>query len=323
MSSAKAILITGATGKQGGSVLKQLATHPSSPQFTLLAVTRNTNSPAAQRLKGRHPSALLVQGDLNDVPALFKSALAALEQANKPPQIWGVYSMQVSMGPDVTLESEIAQGNALIDEALAHGVRHFVYSSVDRGGNEKSPENPTPIPHFQSKHRIEQHLRARAGASGETMGWTILRPVAFMDNIEPGFQSKVFLAALRDTLQDKPMQWVSVEDIGLFAARAFRDPGEWNARAEGIAGDELTFEEMSGCFERVTGAPAPATYWVLGTALKWAVGEVGVMLNWFRTDGYGVDVERLRGMERELCGFERWLKERSGWRKGGLSLLMG
>lgn len=312
----KPILITGATGKQGGSVLKKLATHPSSSQFTLLAVTRNTSSPSAQKIIERYPDVILVGGDLNDVPALFESAQDVLKAKNKPEQIWGVYSVQVSMGPGVTLESEVEHGNALIDESIKRGVTHFVYSSVDRGGNEKSFDEQTPIPHFQSKHRIEQHLLQKAGKRGENMGWTILRPVAFMDNLEPGIPTKVFLAALRDTLPaNKPLQWVSVDDIGVFAAKAFQEPSEWNARAEGLAGDELTFDELSGCFERATGYPAPATYGFLGTALKWAVTEMAIMIGWFASDGYGVDVKRLKGIESELCGMERWLKEKSGWAK--------
>ena len=314
MATAKPILITGATGKQGGAVLEQLASHPSSSQFVLCAVTRNTSSPASQRISSRYPKVLLVQGDLNDVPELFKSAQSTLKSAGKSTDIWGVYSVQISLGPGVTVEGEITQGNALIDESVAHGVKHFVYSSVDRGGNTKSFDNETPIPHFQSKFRIEKHLLEKAGSKGENMGWTILRPVAFMDNLEPGFKTKVFLAALRDTLKGKPLQWVSTDDIGIFAAKAFRDPDSWNARAEALAGDELTLEEMSGCYERVTGSPVPATYGFFGSALMYAVKELNIMITWFATDGYGANISELKKEEPQLCGFERWLRERSGWK---------
>ena len=314
MATAKPILITGATGKQGGAVLEQLASHPSSSQFVLCAVTRNTSSAASQKIVQRFPNVLLVQGDLNDVPELFKSAESTLKSAGKSTNIWGVYSVQISLGPGVTVEGEIAQGNALIDESVAHGVKHFVYSSVDRGGNAKSFDNETPIPHFQSKFRIEKHLLEKAGSKGENMGWTILRPVAFMDNLEPGFKTKVFLAALRDTLKGKPLQWISTEDIGIFAAKAFRDPEAWNTRAESLAGDELTLDEMSGCYERVTGSPVPATYGFFGSALMYAVKELNVMITWFSTDGYGANIAQLKKEEPQLCGFERWLRERSGWK---------
>ncbi|KAF1361144.1 NAD(P)-binding protein [Lizonia empirigonia] len=314
MAATKAVLITGATGKQGGSVLNQLASHPTASQFTILAVTRDASSASAKRLLERHPEVLLVQGDLNDVPGLFAAAKSTLKEAGKPEQIWGVYSVQISMGPGVTTEFEVKQGSDLIDESIKEGVTHFVYSSVDRGGNEHSFNNATPIPHFQTKLEIEKHLLEKAGKNGENMGWTILRPVAFMDNLEPGMKSKVFLTALRDTLKGKPNQWVSVEDIGIFGAKAFREPKEWNARAEGLAGSELTMDEMNGCFERAIGQPVPYAFSFMGSALMWAVTEVNVMINWFADEGYGVDIAKLKKEEPQLCDFERWLKERSGWK---------
>jgi uncharacterized protein YbjT (DUF2867 family) len=314
MASTKAILVTGATGKQGGAVLEQLASHPSHSQFTLLAVTRDANSGSAKKIIEKHPNVRLVQGNLDDCPALFASAKATLKEAGKAEKIWGVYSVQVSLGKNVTHESEVVQGNALIDEAVKEGVTHFVYSSVDRGGNQRSFENETPIPHFQSKYEIEKHLLEKAGKDGEKMGWTILRPVAFMDNLAPGFPCKVFLAALRDTLKGKSLQWVSVEDIGLFGARAFVENEKWNGRAEGLAGSELTMDEMSGCFERVIGSPVPATYGMFGSALMWAVTEVNVMISWFASEGYGADIKKLKKEEPKLCDFETWLAERSGWK---------
>ncbi|KAH9868907.1 hypothetical protein J1614_007982 [Plenodomus biglobosus] len=319
MAATKAIIVTGATGKQGGAVLEQLSTHSSSADYTLLAVTRDAKSSSAQRIVQEYPAVKLVQGNLDDVPALFRSAKAVLKEAGKPEAIWGVYSVQVSMGKNVTYESEVRQGKHLIDESVKEGVTHFVYSSVDRGGNARSFENKTPIPHFQTKYEIEHHLLEKAGKQGEHMGWTILRPVAFMDNLAPGFPTKVFLAALRDTLQGKPLQWVSVEDIGLFAARAFRENEKWNGRAEGLAGSELTIDEMNACFERVIGSPLPATYGFLGSALMYMVTEMKVMITWFAEEGYGVDIAKLKKEEPRLSDFETWLREKSGWKSQAIS----
>lgn len=164
----KAILVTGATGKQGGAVVDAILNLKNASDYTILAVTRNASSGSAQRLEKK--GCKIVQGDLDDVPAIFTAA-------EKIAKVWGVYSVQISMGKGVTHEGEIKQGKALIDESVKYGVKHFVYSSVDRGGDEKSWSTPTPIPHFISKHHIEQYLRDNA----KEMGWTILRPVAFMD----------------------------------------------------------------------------------------------------------------------------------------------
>jgi uncharacterized protein YbjT (DUF2867 family) len=84
----RAILVTGATGKQGGALIKALLA--SKAGFPILAVTRDSASPSAQRLAAKSSSITLVQGDLNDTEAIFNAA----EQATSHP-IWGVFSVQV------------------------------------------------------------------------------------------------------------------------------------------------------------------------------------------------------------------------------------
>ncbi|KAK3938571.1 NmrA-like family domain-protein 1 [Diplogelasinospora grovesii] len=315
---AKALLITGATGKQGGAVIDALLDpNVTSPEFTILAVTRDASSTGAAKLAARSPRIKLVEGNLDHVPALFESA----HRVNAEGPIWGVYSVQVSMGPGVTIESEVSQGKALIDCAIGAGVRHFVYSSVERGGDAASWDNPTPIPHFQSKYHIERHLREVTAPEqrGASMGWTILRPVAFMDNLAPGFPTKVFLAALRNHLQreereQKSLQWVATADIGTFAAKAFANPNQWDRRAVGLAGDELTIDQLNESFVKATGQPAPFTYGVFGSALTYMVSEMGLMVAWFASDGYRADIQARRKEHRDMLTMEGWLKTKSGFK---------
>lgn len=300
----KVLLITGATGKQGGAVIDAILSSPAlASSFTLLAVTRDSSTASAKKIAARSPAIKLVQGNLDDIPALFRSAT---EVAQKP--IWGVFSVQVSMGKGVTVEGEIQQGKGLVDESVKYGVKCFVYSSVERGGDEASWDNQTTVPHFQTKHQIERHLR---DVAGDKMGWTILRPVAFMDNLQPSFPTKVFMTALRDTLLGKPLQWVSTSDIGFFAAQAFANPEEWNRKAVGLAGDELDFAGLNQAFENKTGAPIGTTFGFLGSALKWGVPEVNVMLNWFASDGYRADVKKLRRIHPGMMDVESWLGNNS------------
>jgi len=298
----KAILVTGATGKQGGSVVDALVASPKTSDYIILAVSRDAHGAGAQKLVKKANNIRIVGGNLDDVPGLFDEAKKVAGQ-----DIWGVYSVQVSMGPGVTFEGEIKQGNALIDESVKRGVKQFVYSSVERGGDETSWNNPTPIEHFKSKHQIEHHLKENAG----NMPWTILRPVAFMDNLAPGMQSRVFLTAMRDSLNGKPNQWVAVHDIGAFAARAFDEPEEHNHKAIGLAGDELTFDQQQEIFARKTSAPLTPVFGFMGSFLKYMVTELGLMLNWFGTDGYKVDIQKLRQSKPDLLDFETWLEKKS------------
>ncbi|KAI8944982.1 hypothetical protein F4801DRAFT_598601 [Xylaria longipes] len=310
---AKIILVTGATGKQGSAVINALLAQKIE-DLMILAVTRDASSSAAKKLSSISPSIKLIQGNLDEVTSLFQEARIV----SKEP-IWGVYSVQVSMGKGVTSEGEIRQGTALINEAIKTGVKHFVYSSVERGGDKASWSNPTPIPHFRTKYNIEHHLREATaqGKPGEDMGWTILRPVAFMDNLAPGFQTKLFMTALHNWLGSKPVQWVATKDIGVFAAKAFTDPDNWNHKAVGLAGDELNFDEMSEWFQLVTGQPAPATFSFLGSALTFMVPELRVMIGWFSSDGYRADIKARRVDYPRLLTFGRWLEEESPFENSG------
>lgn len=84
-----AILITGATGKQGGSLIKNLVSREA--PFEILAVTRNTTSGSAQRLARLSSNIRLVEGNLDDPAGIFKNA----RSLTKDP-IWGVFSVQVN-----------------------------------------------------------------------------------------------------------------------------------------------------------------------------------------------------------------------------------
>lgn len=83
-----AILVTGATGKQGGSLINNLLSRDA--PFQILAVTRNTQSPAAQKLSKKSSHIKLVQGDLDHPADIFKNA-----QSLTSAPIWGVFSVQV------------------------------------------------------------------------------------------------------------------------------------------------------------------------------------------------------------------------------------
>jgi uncharacterized protein YbjT (DUF2867 family) len=132
-----------------------------------------------------------------------------------------------------------------------------------------------------------------------------------MDNLAPGFPTKVFLAALRKWLGNKPVQWVATSDIGVFAAKAFTNPTSWNHRAIGLAGDELNFDQINKAFQNATGHPVPVTYWFLGSALTWIVTELALMIGWFASDGYRADIKACRAEHPEMLTMEKWLVKES------------
>lgn len=301
----KTILVTGATGKQGGSVIKALQ----DSDFEILAVTRNTTSPSAQKLaqqSTRLANIKLVQGDLDNVPAIFQEA----KRITTNP-IWGVYSVQVkAAGPDKTIEEK--QGNALIDASIAANVKFFVYSSVDRGGV-KSYVTPTPVPHWATKHNIEKHLVEKA--AGTPMRFAVLRPTAFMEGFTNDFMGKAMASMWETSIpKDKPLQLVATRDIGWFAAQAFNNPDEYAGRYLSLAGAELTFREANQIFKQKFGKDMPSTYGIVSHILLHVAKDVAVMFKWLKNEGTGADVAELKRLHPGLMDFGTWLETESPFR---------
>ncbi|KAJ3045119.1 hypothetical protein HDV00_011845 [Rhizophlyctis rosea] len=295
----RVLLIVGATNKQGQSAIDALSTPT---DFTLLAATRDPSSPSAQRLLSKYPSLKLVRGDLTDSTSLFESAKAAVSNT----LIWGVLMLAGNVQEPL--------GKALVTASIEAGVKHFVYSSIDRGGIDHSGQTPTNVPHFRAKYAIEQHLRDTANQG--PMTWTILRSVAFMENLSPGFANKIFMTAFRDTVPaSKPVQWVSAVDVGHIAAEATIYSDQYQNKVIGVAGDELTFQQMSDVLKKVTGEPAGTTFAFLGSLLKNGVKDVGTLLDFMGQEGFKVDVAECRKIRPDVMDFETWLRKESSFPK--------
>ena len=201
----------------------------------------------------------------------------------------------------------------MVDAALANDVKFFVYSSVDRGGDKKSWENPTDVPHFISKHNIEHHLVK--ATKGKEMQWTILRPVAFMDNFLPGFTGKIMTTAWTMALQGKPLQLVSVRDIGWFAAQAFLRSAHYAGRAISLAGDEPDLAQANKEFEARIGHKLPETFHFLTRLIMWFSKEFGNMFRFFDKEGYGADIKALKAEHPAMVSWAEWVDKESGFAK--------
>ncbi|KAF6841767.1 NmrA-like family protein [Colletotrichum plurivorum] len=296
------VLIVGATGRTGSATISALLSHQTTPPPAILALTRSPSSPKSQVLLAAHPSVTLVQGDPTNPEPIFAAH----------GDIDAVYL--VTVPPD-----DEAQALPLIAAAISAGVAHIVFSSVDRGGDEASWDNPTPVPHFAAKHRVE--LRLRADAVGTATRWTILRPVAFMDQYVPGAGAMgAVMGGLWATMpRGRKLQLVSARNIGLFAARALMDPKRWAGKAVGIAGDEISMEEAEKTFRTVVGRAMPQTWAVVGRGVRWAFEDAGRSMDWFEEEGYKADIKGLRDTEPRLQTWEMWLRESSGWVKDNVN----
>lgn len=254
-------LVTGATGKQGGAVARSLLRRAQKVRVF-------TRDPAkAEVLK--QLGAEVVVGSSTDRSSL-DAALKGVDQ---------VFLMTTFF--ENGLEAEVQQGVAVADAAKASGVEHLVFASVG------SAHRNTSIPHFETKWRVEQHIK-QIGLPA-----TILRPAAFMENFGtywPPNAQGVLILPFRPTTK---LHMIAVKDIGEFAAAAFMRPAEFIGQAIDLAGDALTLPEiaahLSGAMGRpVTFQPLPEDQ------VEAAMGhDFARMFRWFNEVGYGVDVPAL------------------------------
>jgi uncharacterized protein YbjT (DUF2867 family) len=284
----KIVLVTGATGKQGGAVAKHLL---QSSRFRLRVLVRDANKLAVKAL--HEEGAEIVVGDLDDRASLERSLDG----------VYGVYSVQVyrdGKNGESAIDNEIRQGKMLADVAASTGVQHFVYSSVG------SADRHTEIPHFESKWQIEEYIRAIK------LPYTILRPVFLMENWESN-RSSIFNGTLSQPLDpDKPLQQVTVDDVGAFAALAFQHPDKWLNREIDLAGDELTMLEAAQVFSRVIGQQVNYEQVPWQQFREFAGEEITTMYQWFNNVGYSADIAAVR---REYTGtktLEQYLRT-NGW----------
>lgn len=277
------ILVTGATGHQGGATLRHLR----QKGFTVRALTRDPTSEAARALVGRGTE--VVRGDLND-----KASLGRVLDG-----VQGVYSVQSSTEEGV--EGEIRMGTNLADEAKRNDVRQFVYSSV------ASADRNTGIPHFDSKFKIEEHIR------GTGMRYTILRPVFFMENFL-GMRDQIDGGVLSFPLTpETKLQLIAVDDIGGFATMAFEKPGHWQGRAVELAGDEMSMADLAASFGRMAGRDVEYRQAPWDEFEKKVGPERIKMFHWFQDVGYNVDIGDVRREYPGLHTFERWLQ--TNWQR--------
>jgi uncharacterized protein YbjT (DUF2867 family) len=294
----KTIVVTGATGRQGGAVVRALK----DSSFEILALTRNTSSPAATKLVELSPNIKLLQGDLDDARAVFAKAK---DITTNP--IWGVYSVQANIPGDEG-DMEERQGKGLIDAAIDANVEFFVYGSVDRGG-EKSSSTPTPVAHWACKYRIEQYLAQQA--LGTRMRYAVLRPTAFMEGLTNDFKGKALATMWRAIMKEKPLQMVATKDIGFFAAQAFKSPDQYAGKYLSLAGATMTFEQATEIFKERTGQDMPVFPGFVGHLLVHVGKEFTTMFKWLKAEGTAADASECKRLHPGMTDFGTWLENDS------------
>jgi len=273
------ILVTGATGQQGGSLTRLLL----QKKHKVYALTRNTQSTAAQDLRNR--GANIVKGDLDDSDSL--------ERAVK--DVESVFLMGTPFEDGI--EGEIRRGKLMADVAKENKVEHLVYSSV------ANADKKTGIPHFESKYKVEQHIKNLG------IPHTIIGPTFFMENLlGPGLEkSQLALPlSLSTTLQQSALQ-----NIAEFSALVLERHKTFVGKRIDIASDEVTGEQAAEILSNELGQRIRYVSIPLEQVYQ-ANEDMARMYEWYEKVGTGIDISALHQEYPEInwLSFRDWAKLR-------------
>jgi uncharacterized protein YbjT (DUF2867 family) len=277
------VLVTGATGLQGGAVARLLLDRG----HRVRALTRRPASQAAATLHVL--GADVYEGDFDDATSVRSAAR-------------GTDALFLMSTPfEEGVEAEVRQARCAARAAAAAGVERIVYSSI------AGADRTAGVAYLESKREIEETIRGWAGA------WTIVAPTFFMDNLlGPTLLAGLQAGELRLPLPPaRPLQMVALENLAEVVRLALERPGEFAGRRLELASDRLTGLEMAAALTRVTGreidyAEAPPS------ALRRGREGLAFLWDWLGRAGNDVDLEALREAYREVDwhDFGRWARDR-------------
>ena len=247
MSTKKIITVFGATGAQGGGLVRAIATDPSG-EFSVRAVTRDVNSDKAKALAAL--GAEVVYGDLEHAASVDK----ALEGA------YGAYFVTFYWA-HFSPEQEMAEAAMFAKAAKKAGIKHAIWSTLE-DTRELVPLDDNRMPTLMGKYKVP-HFDAKGESNKEftdaDVPTTFLYASFFWDNFiyfgsgpKRGEDGKLTLTL---PIGDAKMAGIAAEDIGKCAYGIFKAGQKYIGKKVGIAGGQLTGKEMADALSKALGEP--------------------------------------------------------------------
>jgi uncharacterized protein YbjT (DUF2867 family) len=258
------VLVTGGTGRQGGALTRELLARG----HKVRVLTRQPHRPAADALRAL--GADMVAGDFADRASLDR-AMHGLDAAF-------VTTTPFELGPS----AETRHGIALVDAAKAAHLRHFVYCSV------ASADKSTGIPHFESKHRVEQHLAA------SDVPFTVLGPVCFMEcALAPSPSDLAGGWTNMELPADRAVQRIALANLAAFATMVLEERDRFLGKRLDLASDAVS----RALATEILGPAAPRPIDdapVVPLRVREMRADVTRMVEWLNSTGFNADIAGLK-----------------------------
>ncbi len=308
MAEEKTIAVVGATGFQGGSLVRAILGNGEGP-YRVRALTRKPDSDRARELASRGVE--VIQADLDDRMSLEK-AFRGAEGAFCVTNFWEHFDP----------EKEGAQTRNMAEAAKAAGVKHVVWSTLEdvREWVPLSDDRmPTlmeryKVPHFDGKGAADRYFQDSGVPT------TYFRVAFYWENlIHFGMNPKRGpdgVPTITMPLGDKKLPGIAVEDIGRCALGVFKKGTELAGEAVGVAGEHLTGDEMAAALTEALGlqvryhAPSPDEFRGYGFPGAEDLGNMFQFIRDFNDEHRAARaVETARELNPELLSFREWLAE--------------
>jgi len=291
MSALPIVVVTGATGRQGGSVVDSLV---KSGKYRVRAATRDPSSASAQRLLAKYPSVELVTFDLTKketVPPAFAGAHAVFAMTN-------FWQPDVMANPDLEFE----QGKLMADAARDARVKQYIWSTLDNA-EKLSKGALSHVYHLTSKALVEDYVRSikeftsafvALGCYFDNFTQTFWKPKKDADGVW------VYSTPMHANTQ---MGLADAEDTGPVVLALLENMDQFAGKVVEVSAPYMTLNELAETFTKVTGLPSK--YVQVEADPKRMSQEIIEMCIWF--EKYGIFNGRDLGWRSQIYdNFTTW-----------------
>ncbi len=311
MADKKIIAVVGATGAQGGGLVRAILADPAGG-FAARAITRDVNSDKARELA--RLGAEVVAADVDDVESLKKAFAGA----------YGAYCVTfywAHMSP----EKEKAEIRAMAAAAKQAGVQHVIWSTLE-DSRRWIPLSDTRMPTLMERYKVP-HFDAK-GESNQVftdlgVPTTFLHTSFYWDNFiyfgmgpKKGPDGRL---AITLPMGDKRLPGIAAEDIGRCAYGIFKQGKGLAGQSVGIAGEHLTGAQMAAALSNALGQEvrynevSPEVYRGFGFPGADDLGNMFQFNRDFERDFCAIrKLDFSRSVNPRLHTFASWLAENKG-----------
>lgn len=308
MADKKIIAVVGATGAQGGGLVRAILEDKKGP-FAARAITRDVNSEKAKALA--EAGAEVVAADVDDVKSLKKAFAGA----------YGAYCVTFFWA-HLKPEKELAQARAMAKAAKDTDLQHVIWSTLE-DTRQWVPLSDNRMPTLMGKYKVPHFdAKGEANAIFTELGvpTTFLLTSFYWDNFihfgmgpKKGADGKL---AITIPMGNKKLPSIAAEDIGKCAYRIFEEGPELIGKTVGIAGGHLTGAQMAKSLTKALGQEVrynqvtPEAYRAFGFPGADDLGNMFQFNTEFEQDCCDArSISETKKLNPELMTFDRWLAE--------------